>query len=161
MLKAQKTNLVTETEYHNKEDRVKVRAECFIRVYGIIYSLTFQAVQDNVGNGIDAKPSTSSVSRTKQEHSSEKMLVGDEADVTGSSNTAKEKPKSSQSKEHSKATEPESKSSSGTSRSDDKKASSSEKSTKSSTVNGPTKSDHTSKRTPEAGTESQGMINVS
>ena len=39
MLKAQKTNLVTETEYHNKEERVKVRADCFIRVYGVIYSL--------------------------------------------------------------------------------------------------------------------------
>ena len=126
----------------------------------IIYSLNSQAVQDNVGKGIDVKPSGLSASRTKQEHGSEKMLVGDEADITGSSNTAKEKPKTSQAKEHSKATEPESKSSSSTSRSDDKKASSTEKSTKSSSVNGPTKSDHTSKRTSEAGTESQGIINV-
>lgn len=84
------------------------------------------------------------------------MLVGDEADVTGSSNTVKEKSKSSQTKEHSKATEPESKS--GSSRSDDKKASS-EKSTKSSSVNGPTKSDHSSKRISEGTTESQGMCN--
>ena len=102
------------------------------------------------------KPSTSSGSRIKQEHSSDKLLVGDEADVTGSSNTAKEKPRASQAKEHSKATEPESKSSS--SRSEDKKTSS-EKSTKSSTVNGPSKSDHTSKRVSDTGAaESQGML---
>lgn len=116
-----------------------------------------QAVQDTVGNGIDVKPPTSSTSRTKQEHGSDKMLVGDEADITGSSNTAKEKPKvSSQAKEHSKATEPESKSS----RSDDKK--SSEKSTKSSlAVNGPSRSDHLSKRVSDTGTtESQGINDI-
>ena len=117
--------------------------------------LHHQAVQDNVGNGIDAKPSAG---RTKQEHSSDKMLVGDEADVTGSSTTAREKPKASQAKEHSKATEPESKSSS---KSDDKKVSSSEKTTKSSTVNGPSKSEHTSKRTSDTGAaESQGSSEI-
>ena len=41
----------------------------------IIYSLTSQAVQDNVGNGIDVKPSGSSASWTKQEHCNENMLV--------------------------------------------------------------------------------------
>ena len=102
------------------------------------------------------KPSTSSATRIKQEHGSDKVLVGDEADVTG--NTGKEKPRASQAKEHSKATEPESKSSSSNSRSDDKKTSS-EKSTKSSTVNGPSKSDHTSKRVSDTGAaESQGMV---
>ena len=107
----------------------------------IIYSLTSQAVQDNVGNGIDVKPSGSSTSRTKQEHGSEKMLVGDEADITGSSNTAKEKAKTLQVKKYSQPTEPESRSSSSTSRLDDKKASLAENSTESLTVNGPTKSD--------------------
>ena len=84
-------------------------------------------------------------------------MVGDEADVAGSSNTVKEKPRASQAKEHSKATEPESKSSSSNSRSDDKKMSS-EKSTKSSTVNGPSKPEHTSKRVSDTGaTETQGI----
>ena len=105
-------------------------------------------MQDNVGNGIDTKPI-----RIKQEHGGDKMLVGDEADVAGSSNTAKEKSRT-QTKEHSKATEPESKGNSSNSRSDDKKA---EKSTKSLTINGPSKSDHSSKRVSDT-TESQGNV---
>ena len=69
-----------------------LRYELNVLLEYIIYSLTSQAVQDDVGNGIDVKPSGSSASRTKQEHGSEKMLVGDKADITGSSNTAKERP---------------------------------------------------------------------
>ena len=71
--------------------------------------------------------------------------------------TLQKTPKTFQAKKHSKAIN---KSSSNIGRSDDKKTSSTEKSTKFLTVNGPTKSDHTSKRTSEAGTELQGIINV-
>ena len=61
MLKAQKTHLVTETDYHNKEERVKV----IIYLPGIVlFSISLltyqlQAVHDTVGNGIDVKSSTS------------------------------------------------------------------------------------------------------
>ena len=58
-----------------------LRYEVNVLLEYIIYSLTSQAVQDNVGNGIDVKPSGSSASRAKQEHGSE-MLVGDKADIT-------------------------------------------------------------------------------
>ncbi|XP_065885468.1 THO complex subunit 2-like isoform X2 [Dysidea avara] len=129
MLKAQKANLVAETDYHNKEER---------------------AVHDNVST--DTKLSGS---RTKQEHSNEKMLIGDDADAGAVNGAAKEKPRASHTKEHSKATtESDTKASGGGSKSEEKKGST-EKSTKSSTANGPTKTDHPSKRTSDVASESQ------
>ena len=110
-------------------------------------------MHDNVGSTTsDAKTSGS---RTKQEHSTEKMLIGDDADTGIVNGAAKEKPRTSHTKEHSKATtESDTKTSSGGSKSEEKKVST-EKSTKSSSVNGPTKTDHPSKRTSDAN-ESQG-----
>jgi len=83
------------------------------------------------------------------------MLIGDDADTGIVNGAAKEKPRTSHTKEHSKTTtESDTKASSGGSKSEEKKVST-EKSTKTSTANGPTKTDHPSKRTSDAN-ESQG-----
>ena len=62
MLKAQKDNLVTETEYDDKES-IKISVECFIRVYYLFINLS--GCTRYVGNGIDVKPSGLSASWTK------------------------------------------------------------------------------------------------
>jgi len=109
-------------------------------------------VHDNVSTiGVETKTSGS---RAKQDSSGEKMLIGDEADAVANGGAAKEKPRTSHTKEHAKATTESDTKSSG-SKTEEKKGST-EKTTKSSTANGPTKTDHPSKRTSDAANELQG-----